>query len=151
MSTYLYLDTEYNGFGGQLISMALVPVTNNNLVSQPFYEVMELPDSIDPWVKINVIPKLRKEPVNNIMFRTKFQRFIFEFVNPIVVFDWYEDFVHFCNQLKGYDYSSSLNYPFRAHHVCGLPSIKENENTHNALYDATRLWKQCKEANLKFF
>jgi hypothetical protein len=53
----LFLDCEFNGFGGELISMALVDGDGNY-----FYEVLPCLEPIN-WVKENVLPMLDKQPV----------------------------------------------------------------------------------------
>src|SRR3546814_5579366 len=53
-----FLDTEYNGFGGELISLALVPEHGD----QEYYAVLPLPDEIHPWVERNVVPYLGSVP-----------------------------------------------------------------------------------------
>ena len=53
-----FLDTEFNGFGGALISLALVPEYGD----QDFYVSLPLPAEIHPWVEQNVIPYLRFVP-----------------------------------------------------------------------------------------
>jgi len=42
-----FLDTEFNGFGGSLISMALVP-ENDSLPE--FYKELEMKEQLHPWV-----------------------------------------------------------------------------------------------------
>ena len=61
----LYIDCEFNEFGGQLISMALVTGTGFE-----FYEVLDCPNP-GPWVKDNVIPILGKEPISKEEFQDK--------------------------------------------------------------------------------
>ena len=41
-----FLDTEYNGFGGELLSIALSP----ELGDEEFYATFPLPQQIHPWV-----------------------------------------------------------------------------------------------------
>ena len=48
-----FLDTEFNGFGGALLSLALVPEDGDE-----FYVTLDCPDPLDPWVERNVIPYL---------------------------------------------------------------------------------------------
>jgi hypothetical protein len=50
----IYIDCEYNGFNGSLISMALVTMDG-----QEFYEVLPC-DCPDEWVAANVMPVLNK-------------------------------------------------------------------------------------------
>ena len=47
-----FLDTEFNGFGGELISLALVPEHGHD----EYYAVLPLPDELHPWVERNVVP-----------------------------------------------------------------------------------------------
>ena len=53
-----FLDTEYNGFGGALLSLALVPEDD----SEEFYVTLECDAPIDPWVERHVIPFLDMVP-----------------------------------------------------------------------------------------
>jgi len=47
-----FLDTEYNGFGGALLSLALVPEDG----SEEFYVTLQCDVPIDPWVERHVMP-----------------------------------------------------------------------------------------------
>lgn len=54
----VFIDTEFNGFGGELISYALVPEDEN---FPTFYKVLPyVIDEYDPWVEKNVIPVLNE-------------------------------------------------------------------------------------------
>ena len=53
-----FLDTEYNGFGGALLSLALVPEDR----SEEFYVTLEYDAAVDPWVERHVIPFLDMVP-----------------------------------------------------------------------------------------
>ena len=46
-----FLDTEFNGFAGELISVALVPEHGD----QEFYAVLPLPEAPNNWVTRNVL------------------------------------------------------------------------------------------------
>ena len=67
----LFLDCEFNGFGGELISMALVDENERY-----FYEVLPC---INPtsWVLDNVIPILNKQTID----LKEFQNTLFKFLN----------------------------------------------------------------------
>lgn len=135
MGVRLYLDTEFNGFGGELISMALVSMDNKE-----FYEVIDLPKKIDPWVQQNVLPVLDKEPRRPIYFRTEFLNFIKQFAYPEIYCDWYSDAVHFFNQFSGPDHSTSLDWPCTLHLLRTPPGFKlPAQVPHNALSDARAL------------
>ena len=53
-----FLDTEYDGFGGALISLALVPDDG----SEEFYVVIAHDGPLDPWVQRHVVPFLDMVP-----------------------------------------------------------------------------------------
>lgn len=53
-----FLDTEYNGFGGALLSVALVPGDG----SEEFYVTIAHDGPLDPWVERHVIPFLDMVP-----------------------------------------------------------------------------------------
>ena len=48
-----FLDTEYNGWGGALLSLALVPDDGEEL-----YLTLDWSGALDPWVEKNVTPYL---------------------------------------------------------------------------------------------
>ena len=53
-----FLDTEFNGFGGALLSVALVPADG----SEEFYVTIAHDGPLDPWVERHVIPFLDMVP-----------------------------------------------------------------------------------------
>jgi hypothetical protein len=53
-----FLDTEYDGFGGPLLSLALVPEDG----SEEFYVVIDHDGVQDEWVARNVVPFLEMVP-----------------------------------------------------------------------------------------
>lgn len=91
--TKIYVDTEFNGFGGQLISMALV--AENGL---EFYEVLVCKKPVT-WVEKNVIPHLGKDPISIENFRIVLQTYLWGFRDIEIIADWPEDIVHFCSTL----------------------------------------------------
>lgn len=87
-----FLDGEWNGYKGDLISMALVGQDCE------WYEVLDCPNP-DPWVLDNVIPKLDKEPVTLEQMRASLQQFLCRFLHVGIVADWPEDIARFCELL----------------------------------------------------
>lgn len=85
----LYLDTEFNGFGGALISLALVSDRGGE-----FYAVRHLPAKIDPWVAEHVVPYLAAVEKEDHVIRAHLKRFLDAHDGEPVVADWPEDFVH---------------------------------------------------------
>jgi hypothetical protein len=110
--TRLYLDTEFNGFGGELISLALV-VPEELTFLDVFYEVCDWKQPTNPWVNEHVVPKLGKAPLHQRIFRECFHGWIRRFDGPEIICDWHADAEHFCRMLAGPDYGSSLDFACR--------------------------------------
>src|SRR4051794_3934264 len=64
----VFMDAEFNGFGGDLISIALVCEDG-----QEWYEVAEIPAEPHPFVVQHVLPVLGKEPIGRDCFAAAFQ------------------------------------------------------------------------------
>lgn len=129
------VDCEFNGFGGQLISMALVAEDGRE-----WHASLPLPDIYDqdPWVRDNVIPVVhyKAEPMPTMQsFRKSFERFMNGFDSPTIVADWYTDLVHFFQIFAGRDHSESFHIPCSA---VLLPNMEflPSAVPHNALCDA---------------
>jgi hypothetical protein len=128
-----FLDTEFNGFGGKLISLALVP---ENSSKPEFYKELEMKDQLDPWVKEHVVPHLFQKPVTRSEFQLALGEYLWNCREEIIIIaDWPDDIRYFCESLiTGPGMCLGL-----------LPNIKfeldfgieyESEVPHNALYDA---------------
>jgi hypothetical protein len=133
--TRLFLDCEFNGFGGELISMALVADDGRE-----WYCVLPEVRVWDKWVYENVLPVLSKlKPTIYANSREEFRVSLFtwleQFENPIVVADWYTDLVHFFEAFAGRDHTESRAFPCRVELVTGLDAYAP-ELPHNALSDA---------------
>ena len=126
----LFIDGEWNSFGGELISLALVSEDGRE-----WYEVLRC-DSPHPWVEQNVIPKLGKEPSPRFMVQDSLQQFLANFDEIHVVADWPEDIAHFC-QLLITGPGERIATPPLTMEVLRVDSV--SENPHNALDDARGL------------
>lgn len=95
----LYIDTEFNSFRGELISMALVDEAGEH-----FYEVLHYPacqpDACDPWVRANVLPVLGKDPVGLNAFQRQLWAYLSRYDAIHVVADYPTDLQHFCWALE---------------------------------------------------
>ena len=132
------VDCEFNGFGGELISMALVSEDGRE-----WYEVLSLPDEIDPWVETNVIPKLNKQPSDFLdlpFFKASFQEFVGGFDKPTIVADWYTDLVHFFSLFAGEHHGESFHKPLNVELLADVSDFSP-EVPHNALSDAKAILK----------
>lgn len=128
----VFLDTEFNGFGGKLLSMALVPEDEN---LPQFYRELQVTDQLHPWVMENVIPHLNGPAVTF----SRFQHDLAVYLNTIgpcnIIADWPDDIKYFCEALitgPGERVALAHNISF------GLDfSIKyQSLIPHNALADA---------------
>ncbi|WEK46626.1 MAG: hypothetical protein P0Y56_16715 [Candidatus Andeanibacterium colombiense] len=85
-----FLDAEFNGFGGELISLALVPEKGG---LPPFYEAIRC-DVPTEWVAQNVIPVLETRPLAREEVARRFADYLGDDPDPHLVADWPEDISH---------------------------------------------------------
>jgi hypothetical protein len=85
-----FLDAEYNGFGGELISLALVP---EDAGVPPFYEAVVCP-APTAWVAEHVLPVLRTTPLSAAEMADRFADYLIDDPAPLLVADWPEDIAH---------------------------------------------------------
>ncbi len=146
----LYLDTEFNGHGGELISMALIgqEERRDTLAIWSWYEAQTFPAKIDPWVREHVIPNLGRDPLPPAYFKRCFHDWIRQFDNPEIICDWHADAAHFCRMLEGVDYGSSLDFACRIMIIKTPSGHPISTNPHNALADAAALmrWNEMRLA-----
>ena len=137
--TTFYLDTEFNGHGGELISMALLRNSWDG-----WYGVTKITSDYDPWVAENVVPKLGQVPLEHDVFRASFVDWISKFTNPEIICDCHVDAMHFSQMFSGKDYASSLDFPYRITVLKTPPGHPVSKNPHNAVDDAFALmmWHQ---------
>lgn len=133
--TRLYLDTEFNGFGGELISLALYDPSDDRV----FYQVADYPNAaIDPFVREHVIPKLDKQPIGMAAFKEKLREFLAGYTWPVIIADWPADLVHLFNSIM-VEGHWDVDIPLQAHLINS--GKFESANPHNALADAIALAK----------
>lgn len=89
----IYIDTEFNEFQGELISMALVSESG-----EEFYEVLPCANP-GPWVAENVMPILGQQAIPKESLQVKLQHWLSQFARVHLVADWPEDIQHFCAML----------------------------------------------------
>jgi hypothetical protein len=94
----LFLDCEFNAFGGKLMSMALVPEDPDYI---EFYCEIEMKDQLDPWVAKNVAPLLSTLPVTYSKFQSELSNYLMIFKDDeiTIVADWPDDIRYFCEAL----------------------------------------------------
>lgn len=123
----LFLDCEYNSFGGELISLALVSEDGRE-----FYEVVPCAKP-HPWVRKNVMPLLGKKPVSKNMLRYRLRKWLEQFDEIHVIADWPEDVAHFCGVIVDGP-GSRINTPPLTMEILKIDA--GSTLPHNALHDA---------------
>jgi hypothetical protein len=94
----LFIDCEWNGWRGDLLSMALVPQDRR---LQEFYVELELPHGrkLTQWVRDHVAPFLTREPVPMRIAQASLAEYLSHFSKVTIVADWPEDIAWFCSML----------------------------------------------------
>jgi hypothetical protein len=143
----LYLDTEFNGFGGALMSLALVPAAKDAPI---FYRVVEgwSDGPIDPWVQQHVVPNLGAPQMPRERAGAELAAYLrLRNVSgrPTIVADWPTDFEHLLALL--------INGPGMMHpapdfdmeyrRLPGFNTADHSRVPHNALEDAIALRNHC--------
>jgi hypothetical protein len=138
-----FLDTEYNGWGGALLSLALVPDHGEEL-----YLTLDWDCALEEWVERNVIPYLDTVPqqlVSPRLSRTDAARTVAHYLagdaEPLIVADWPEDVALF-NALLVTGPGLMAEVPeitFRLVQLPGFSTAANSKVPHNALHDARAL------------
>lgn len=138
----LYLDTEFNGFGGELMSLALVPADR---ALAPFYRVTRWEAPVVLWVRQHVVPVLEAAPVSRQVASADLGAFLCCFTAPVIVADWPTDF-ELLLALLVTGPGKMQSVPDFSMELKALPSFnsaKASRKPHNALADAQALRDYC--------
>lgn len=129
----VFLDTEFNGFEGELISIALVSEGGDE-----FYKVVNYPlmGQQNPWVAENVIPVIGPdmEPVGGRIVYMLSDWLCGLGPDVEVIADWPGDFKHFWDSLSIGSIRYRLPEQLRTRLIRGLDY--SSKIPHNALEDA---------------
>ena len=138
-----FLDTEYNGWGGALLSLALVPEDGDEL-----YVTLDWDGALEQWVERNVVPYLDMVPeslVSPRMSRADAARTIAHYLagdpKPLIIADWPEDIALF-NALLVTGPGVMTEVPamsFQFVPLNGFSTAANSKVPHNALHDARAL------------
>lgn len=90
----LFIDTEFNEYKGELISMALVAEDGREWYGVRFC------DAPGWWVGEHVMPHLNQAPERDSDLRSSLAAFLGGFESIHIVSDWPGDIAHFCNFLE---------------------------------------------------
>ena len=130
----LWLDTEFNGYLGELISIGIVDEHGKE-----YYGVRRWYDP-KPWVRANVIPVLNGEKETDPVLQRALEAFLKPYSHCHIIVDWPEDIAYFCNFIvtgPGERIETPpLTFEIKRH----LPNTKDTSLIpHNALEDAKAL------------
>jgi len=138
-----FLDTEYNGWGGALLSLALVPDDGEEL-----YLTLDWDGTLEEWVERNVVPYLDMVPeglVSPRVSRGDAARAVTHYLagdpDPLIVADWPEDIALF-NALLVTGPGVMAEVPrlrFQFVSLSGFSTAANSNVPHNALHDARAL------------
>jgi hypothetical protein len=141
-----FLDTEFNGFGGALLSLALVSETGENL-----YLVYDPPEILDPFVQEKVNPRLFSLPpgvvarrVNQAAGAEAIEVFLRGDPAPEIIADWPDD-VRLCCQALMIAPGRTAPIPrlrFDIRRVAPYPTDLPDAVEHNAYWDAMALQRR---------
>lgn len=131
----IFLDCEFNGFGGELISIAMV--SDDGAPKHELYAVRKPPENPTPWVQEHVLPVLGRRPVNDATLQRQVLDYLGLRNRQTIVADWPEDLIHLPRLL-----SASAGYAYRLELTMRLVRTDTNLQSkipHNALSDARAL------------
>jgi hypothetical protein len=144
-----YLDCEFNGMGGELLSLALVC---ENATRHSLYLVREWMPNVEPWVAQNVLPIIHADtnaPGPRIVLVTPVSEWasaiesILEGDNDVtIVTDWPDDIKYFCELIitgPGTMINVRPSIKFEMHRVDAYPTNLPGAIQHNAYWDAMAL------------
>jgi hypothetical protein len=138
-----FLDTEFNGFGGCLISLGLAAEEGD----QDYYVVVPMSEEPRPWVAKNVIPYLKSVPLplynqlDPVAAAHDVAAYLRTDPDPEIVADWPEDIALFCRLLQTSDgeIADVTNIRFHFMRTPGFSTARNSKVPHNALHDARAL------------
>lgn len=138
-----FLDTEFNGCGGALLSLALVPDDGEEL-----YLTLRTEEPLVEWVERHVLPYLDSVPEQLSCPRLPradavhaLWRYLHGDDDPLIVADWPEDIAQFCHLLvTGQGQMVDLRgLNFKLLSLAGFSTAANSKVPHNALHDARSL------------
>jgi hypothetical protein len=139
-----FLDCEYNGFGGALLSLALVPEDGG----EELYLTLDCAGPIEPWVERNVMPYLDQVPdalrlprVGRDAAAQAIAMYLAQDREPEILADWPTDIELLCGLLSVTP-GRMVAIPDLRLRLLRLGGFSPAENSavpHNALHDARAL------------
>lgn len=140
-----YIDCEFDGHNGALLSMAVVRSARDSLMV-----VVEGVEVTDPWVRDNVVPIIHSDRAGETAFvrpngvGAVLGDFIGDDPHPVIVADSPVDIARFCAALStgvggGWASTPYARMTFEVHNVDCYPTTLPGAIQHNAWWDAMAL------------
>ena len=139
-----FLDCEYNGFGGALLSLALVPEDGG----EELYLTFDCAGPIEPWVERHVLPfidhvpeVLKLPPTSREQAAHVIAMYLGDDPEPEILADWPTDIELLCGLLS-FAPGKTVALPETRFRLLTLGRFSPAENSavpHNALHDARAL------------
>ena len=138
-----FIDAEFNGFGGDLISLAAIPESDD---APPFYEAVDCPQPVE-WVQANVLPIMQTNPRSFAEVAHLWSTYLASDAEPLLVADWPEDIAHAARLLTNGSIARSIGSRVRFELLAtsDFHSEMRSQLPHNAYYDALALRKRVLE------
>lgn len=139
----IFIDTEFNSYKGELISLALVAEDGREWYGVRFWR--------DPheWVAKNVITNLKQDPQPDEELLVSLNEYLGKFNELHIIADWPTDIAHFCNfiEFQGGERIGPNRMIFEVRN--DFPGTSETSLLpHNALADARALAASYKAHNV---
>ena len=139
-----FIDCEFDGYGGPLLSLALVP----DDASEEYYAILEHRRPCTDWVERHVVPylntvpqALQADPQPAVSVARELSRWLGSFDEVEIVADWPDDIAYFCRALM-IGNGKMVTVPplcFRLLNLAGFSTARNSAVPHNALHDARAL------------
>lgn len=133
-----FLDCEFNGFDGPLISIALVPELESR---SDFYAVLPCHRPLR-WVADHVMPKLGASPQSRADVVAALAAYLAADAEPMLVADWPEDIAHAAALLVHQGRRMVPHVRFDLINLPGFDTATMSLLPHNALADAQALRRE---------
>ncbi len=140
--TKLFIDCEFNGFNGSLISLALV-----DPAGPEFYQVLPCDNPV-PWVRDNVMPILFNPAIEIDGFRKALAAWLRRYDSVVIIADHPADIKYFADVIISDDRGGWLSLPPIAFEIRPELSNSNSVVPHNALEDARANAIQAKTLRL---
>jgi len=141
-----YIDCEFDGHNGPLLSLAIVPDSGPSL----HIETFATDDVKDEWVAKNVVPIMSEHQADSMAIVTinevghLLRRYLANDKTPVIIADSPVDIARFCQALMtglqgGYEPNVWPKLSFEVHDVDCYPTALTGAVQHNAWWDAMAL------------